>query len=118
MTLHGLVDNVLFPLKVRSLLVALLAFWLAFGPAVSAWAQSLETPCESMSMAMSHDGCGDEMDLTSCLSACLAASPAISVAPVQTAAGIAAHPPVFGLTLERASVLAPPDVAPPKSLLS
>jgi hypothetical protein len=104
--------------KARSIIVALLAFWLAFGPAASAWAQSLEKPCESMSMTMTHDGCGDGMDQTSCLGACLTASPAISVVILQTAPADPTQSPVLLLALERASVLAPPDVAPPKSFLS
>ena len=105
-------------MKARSLIVALLAFWLAFGPAVGAWAQSLEKPCESMSMTMPHDGCGDDMDTASCLGACLMASPAISVAILQTPPAAPAHSPIVGLALERASILAPPDVAPPKSFVS
>jgi hypothetical protein len=106
-------------LRSRTLIVAVLAFWLAIGPAASAWAQLLEKTCETPTMAMSHDGCcGDEMDTASCLSSCLMASPALPVATPQTLPSDPAQSPVVRFTLERASVLAPPEVAPPKSLLS
>ncbi|HEY7238131.1 MAG TPA: hypothetical protein VH600_03110 [Burkholderiales bacterium] len=106
-------------MKSRTFIVAVVAFWLAVGPAASAWAHVLEKVCDTTSMAMSHDGCcDDEMDTASCLSSCLMASPAIPVATPQTMADDPAQSPVLGLALEHASVLAPPDVAPPKSFVS
>jgi hypothetical protein len=106
-------------LRSRSLIVAVLAVWLAIGPAASAWAQLLEKTCETPTMAMSHDGCcGDEADQASCLGACLMAAPAIPVATPQLLPNDPAGSPVVRFTLEHASVLAPPDVAPPKSFLS
>jgi len=106
-------------LRSRTLIVAVLALWLAIGPAASAWAQLLEKTCESQAMAMSHDGCcGDEADQASCLGACLMASPAIPMAAPQTLPADPAQSLILGFALEHASVLAPPDVAPPKSFLS
>jgi hypothetical protein len=106
-------------LRSRTLIVAVLALWLAIGPAASAWAQLLEKTCESAAMAMSHDGCcGDEADQASCLGACLMAAPAIPVATAQPLPNDPAQSPVVRVTLEHASILAPPDVAPPKSFLS
>jgi hypothetical protein len=106
-------------LRSRTFIVAVLAFWLAIGPAASAWTHVLEKACESASMAMSHDGCcGDEMDAASCLSSCLMASPAMPVANPQTLPADPAQSPVLCFTMEHPSVLAPPDVAPPKSILS
>lgn len=106
-------------MRSRTLIVAVLAFWLAIGPAAIAWAQLLEKTCESQTMAMSHDGCcGDEMDTVSCLSSCLMASPAIPAAMLQTLPADPAQSPVVRFAFEHASVLAPPDLAPPKPFLS
>ena len=106
-------------MKARSLIVSLLAFWLAFGPLASAVAQSSDMPCESMGMSMpGEDCCAGDMDQAKCLSACLAASPAIAVSAVKldaTAAAAAAIPPSF---IQHDSILAPPDAAPPKAFVS
>ena len=103
----------------RRLIVALLAFWLAVGPAAAALAQSAERPCESMGFAMpAGDCCGEGMGEAKCLSACLAAAPAIAATGARgseraTTPGAVASPPVL-----HASVLAPPDIAPPKTPVS
>jgi hypothetical protein len=99
----------------------LLALWLALGPLANAWAQSLaaDEPCESMSTPMAgHDCCGGDMDQAKCLSMCLAASPALAVAVLKfdTTAAPAAAIPV--LSFRHASILAPPDAAPPKAFVS
>jgi hypothetical protein len=106
-------------LQPRHLLAAFLAFWLAFGPAASAWAQSAKQPCESMAMSVSSDDCcGEGMEQAECLGGCLIVAPAVAacaaqrVSPVVVAA-IAANRP-----LRHASVLAPPDIAPPKPFVS
>ena len=107
-------------MKLRPVIVALLSFWFAFGPLANAWAQTMaaDEPCESMSMPMQgHDCCGD-MDQAKCLSVCLAASPAIAVSALRvdaTAAVAAAVPASF---IQHASILAPPDAAPPKAFVS
>jgi hypothetical protein len=105
--------------KARSLVVTLLAFWLALGPAASVLAQSADTPCESMSMSTpADDCCGEGVDLGKCLSACLAVAPAINAPAGQAAAPDVAFSVVDTLSFRHASILAPPDIAPPKSFLS
>ncbi len=106
-------------LSQRTLLAAFLAFWLAFGPAAGAWAKSAGEPCEGMAMSMpADDCCGDGMDPAKCLNACLAVAPAIMAGPAQgiplvVATAIAASHPS-----RHASVLAPPDIAPPRPFVS
>ena len=105
-------------LKQRTL-AAFLAFWLAFGPAASAWAQSADQPCESMAMSMpADDCCGDGMDPAKCLNACLAVAPAITAGPVHGIPLVVATAIVAGRPSRHASVLAPPDIAPPKHFVS
>jgi hypothetical protein len=105
--------------KVRPFIVALLAFWLAFGPTASAFAQSADIPCESMSMSTPPDDCcGDGVDLGKCLSACLAVAPAMNAPAVQAVPPDVAVSVVDTLSFRHASILAPPDIAPPKSSLS
>ena len=106
-------------MRFRALIVALLSFWLGFGPAMSALAQAADRPCESMTMTIpADDCCGSGMDQAKCLSACVSSAPAMvgtAVAQEQvfsTAAAVDAAP------LRHVSVLAPPDVAPPKSIVS
>jgi hypothetical protein len=106
-------------LNARFLFVTLLAFWLAFGPAASVLAQSADIPCESMSMSTpTDDCCGAGVDLNKCLSACLAVAPAMNAPAVQAAAPELAFSVVDALSFRHASILAPPDIAPPKSFLS
>lgn len=106
-------------LKHRALLAAFLAFWLAFGPAASAWAPSADKPCESMAMSMpAEDCCGEAMDQAECLSGCLIVAPAMAApaaqrVPLVVSVAIAAKRPS-----RHASVLAPPDIAPPKPFVS
>jgi hypothetical protein len=103
----------------RAFVAVLLAFWLAFGPLASAWAQSADKPCESMSMSMpADDCCGDGMEQAKCLSACLAAAPAVAAPALQPAAVRAAAAVVVPLSFRHVSILAPPDIAPPKPLVS
>ena len=103
----------------RPLIVLLLAISLALGPLASAWAQSADTPCESMSMSMpEHDCCGNGMDQAKCLSACLMVAPAVATTAWRPEASAPAFVPVFTAHLGHASILAPPDAAPPKALVS
>jgi len=105
--------------KARSLIVALLAFWLAFGPLVSAWAQSADKPCESMSMsAPADDCCGGGMDQAKCLSTCLSAAPAMAVPAMHAATPDLGVAVVVAPSYRHRSVLAPPDIAPPKPFVS
>jgi hypothetical protein len=105
--------------KARPLIVSLLAFWLAFGPLASAMAQSSDIPCESTGMSMPVDDCcGGNMDQAKCLSACLAVSAAI-VAPALRISALDPISIVFSaLSFRHASILAPPDIAPPKPFVS
>jgi hypothetical protein len=106
-------------LKNRAIFAALVAFWLAFGPAASAWAQSIDGPCESMSMSMAADDCcGDDTDQAKCLSACLPVSPAAAVAALRLDPSLAVAAAVPNSSFRHASVLAPPDAAPPKADVS
>ena len=106
-------------MRARSFIAALIAFWLAFGPAASALAQSVDEPCESMGMSMpADDCCGNGMDQAKCLSACLAVAPAIAAPAPQTATSVAPAAVVDTLYFRHASILAPPDIAPPKPLVS
>jgi hypothetical protein len=106
--------------KKRCVIMVLFAFWLAFGPSVSAWAASVDEPCESMGMsAPANDGCcNDAMDQAACLSACLAASPAMAAPGLPTSEFAPADSVVVPPFFRHASVLAPPDIAPPKSSVS
>jgi hypothetical protein len=109
-------------MKLRPFIAALLTFWLILGPVGTALAAAAPTACENMG-SMSQpvpqgDCCGDAMDAAACLSACLAVSP-MAAAPEQpmqrlhlTQSGIP------GVSLRYATVLAPPDIAPPKTFVS
>ena len=106
-------------MSLRLFIAALLSFWLAFGPAVSALAQSADRPCESMSMTLpADDCCGGGMDQAKCLSACLAAATAMLAPAPQTLPAAEAAAGIAKLFFRHASILAPPDIAPPKSLVS
>jgi hypothetical protein len=103
----------------KTIVAALIAFWLAFGPLVSAVAQAADQPCESMGMSTTpKDCCGDDMTAANCLSACLAASPALQVSVPMLEASVAAATPIPHPFFRHASILAPPDAAPPKALVS
>jgi hypothetical protein len=103
----------------RALIAVLLVFWLAFGPAASAWAKSADKPCESMSMSLPADGCcGDGMDQAECLSACLAASSGMAAPAAPVCAAAVAAAVVGAPSFRHASILAPPDIAPPKPFVS
>jgi hypothetical protein len=72
-----------------------------------------------MSMSSpADDCCGNGMDRAKCLSACLALAPSMSAPAAQVAAADAAFAVVATLSFRRASILAPPDIAPPKSFAS
>jgi hypothetical protein len=105
-------------IKNRAFIAALLAFWLAIGPlAASAFAAS--QPCESMSASMpADDCCGSGMDAAKCLAACLTISPAMSVVAAQSPAVPATQLPAVKPLSRYATLAGPPDVAPPKSLVS
>jgi hypothetical protein len=105
--------------KSRPLIAAILAFWLAFGPVATAWAQSADKPCESTGMSMpADDCCGSGMDQANCLSACMAVAPAIAAPASPALSSIAASAVLATLSFRHASILAPPDIAPPKSSVS
>jgi hypothetical protein len=108
--------------KLRSVIVALLSFWFAFGPLATVWAQSVaaDEPCESMNMSMpmqGHDCCGD-MDQAKCLSICLSAAPAIAFSALRLDPMVAVAAAVPASSTQHASILAPPDAAPPKLSVS
>jgi hypothetical protein len=64
------------------------------------------------------DCCGEAMDAAACLSACLATSPLVA-APEQPIQRLQlTESSIPGLSLRYATVLAPPDVAPPKTFVS
>lgn len=112
-------DNLLGPVKAHFLIVAVLAFWLAFGPAASAWAQSADVPCESMGMTTpADDCCCDCTNPAACLIGCPVVSPAMTAPAVLIAAPVPAASVVAALPFRHANVLAPPDIAPPKSRIS
>jgi hypothetical protein len=106
-------------LKNRAVMIALLALWLAIGPVASAWAVSVSQPCESMSASVPADECcGNAMDNNACLSACMAGAPLMTPPAIQTAGVVPVQVTIPSLSLRYATVLAPPDVAPPKSFVS
>jgi|SRR5687768_2241820 len=109
-------------MKLRSFIAALLTFWLIAGPVGMAWAASAPAPCESMgSMSQPQpqgDCCDDGMDAAACLSACIAASPVAAV-PAQPMQRLQVSERVVPrLTARYATIVAPPDIAPPKSSVS
>ena len=109
-------------MKLRSFIAALVTFWLILGPLGTAWAASAPAPCESTaSMGQSlpyGECCGDTMDAAACLSACLATAP-VAVPPEQQIQRLQlTESRIPGLSLRYATVLAPPDVAPPKTFVS
>jgi hypothetical protein len=64
------------------------------------------------------DCCGDGMDQATCLSACLAVSPAMPVRAVQVNTTAVTAAVIATPSFRHASVLAPPDIAPPKTSVS
>jgi hypothetical protein len=109
-------------MKLRPFLTVLLAFWLAFGPVATAWAAYVATPCESiggMNQPLpADDCCGDAMDASECLGACIAAFPAAAAPAMQVLEGEGAGSAIPGLFLRYATILAPPDITPPKPFVS
>jgi hypothetical protein len=109
-------------MKLRPFIAALLTFWLVIGPAGTAWAAYATTPCESMSgmgqpLPPADDCCGGgAMDASACLGACMATGPAAVAAALLVLHAAASAIP--GLSLQYATVLSPPDIAPPKALVS
>jgi hypothetical protein len=72
-----------------------------------------------MSMSMpADDCCGEGMDQAKCLSACLAASPAMASPASQPETPAAASSIVALPSFRHVSIPAPPDIAPPKSFVS
>jgi hypothetical protein len=64
------------------------------------------------------DCCGDTMDAATCLSACLATAP-VAATPEQRMQRLQlTESRIPSLSLRYATVLAPPDVAPPKTFVS
>ena len=109
-------------MKLRPFIAALLTFWLILGPVGTALAASAPTPCESMgsmSQSLPHgDCCGDTMDAASCLSACMASSPVAAAREQQTTRLELAGSSIPSVSLRYATLLAPPDIAPPKTSIS
>ena len=109
-------------MKLRPFIAAFLAFWLIVGPVGTAWAAYAATPCESMG-SMSQplpqgDCCPEGMDAAACLSACLAISPSAAAPAHLTQQLHISDTVVPSLPIRHAAVLAPPDIAPPKSFVS
>ena len=108
-------------MKLRPFVAAVLTFWLIVGPAGTAWAAYAATPCEtmgSMSQPQPEDCCGTGMGAAACLSACMATSPAAAAPEPLVQRAQAAETGIPGLSLRYATVLAPPDIAPPKTFVS
>lgn len=109
-------------MKLRPFIAALLTFWLIVGPVGTAWAAYAATPCESMgSMGQplpQGDCCADGMDAAACLSACLATSPAAATPEQGIQRLQLTESSIPSLSLRYATVLAPPDIAPPKTFVS
>ena len=109
-------------MKLRPFIAALVTFWLIFGPVGTAWAASAPAPCESMasmSGSLPHgECCGDAMDAAACLSACLATSPLAAAPEQQMQRPWLTASRIPSLSLRYATVLAPPDIAPPKTFVS
>jgi hypothetical protein len=109
-------------MKLRPFVAALLAFWLIVGPVGTAWAAYAATPCESMGSmnkpVPQGDCCGEAMDAAACLSACLAMSPIVAALEQQIQRLQLTESSIPSLSLRYATVLAPPDVAPPKTFVS
>ena len=109
-------------MTLRRFIAAILTFWLVIGPVGTLWAANAPVPCDSMGMNQplppADDCCGDEMDALACLSTCMAASPVAlpsssCIVHLDTVASA-----VPGLSLRYATLLAPPDIAPPKAFVS
>ena len=109
-------------MKLRPVIAMLITFWLVVGPVGTAWAAYTATPCESMG-SMSQplpqgECCGDSMDTAACLSACMATSPAAATPVVSIQRLQLTATAIPSLSLRYATVLAPPDIAPPKTSAS
>ena len=108
-------------MKLRPFIAALLAFWLLVGPVGTAWAAYAATPCESMgskSQPAAQGSCCDEaMTAAACLGTCMAASPA-AVTSARDVHFEVAETAIPLLSLRHATLVAPPDVAPPKTAVS
>jgi hypothetical protein len=103
-------------LKTRTVFAALLAFWLIIGPAASTLGANAAKSCENMTAA---DGCCESsMDRAACVEACIAATAVLAVPATLTASVDAAQSRITSLSFRYATVLAPPDIAPPKSFVS
>ena len=108
-------------MKLRTFTAALLTFWLVIGPVGAAWAAAnMASPCESMSAASApaDDCCGDKMDPSACLSACMAAAPIAVASATQILHSNVVASPIPRVSLRYATLLAPPDIAPPKAFVS
>jgi hypothetical protein len=68
--------------------------------------------------APAEDCCGGGMDQAKCLSACLAGSPVMAVPATQITIPDAAATVVGTAVSRHVSILAPPDIAPPKFSVS
>ncbi len=110
-------------MKLRTFLAALLTVWLAIAPVANTWAAAKATPCESMGsmnqpLPPADDCCDGAMDASVCLKACATAAP-VALAPALHMLGTetvgSAVPP---LSVQYATMLAPPDIAPPKRSVS
>ena len=104
--------------KHRAFFAALLSIWLVLGPAGAAWASG-ETQCESMmGMLPADDCCGDgKAALTSCAGVCAAPAMGTEFIGPNVRAGEPAGIVPF-LEVRYATRAAPPDIAPPKAVVS
>ncbi|MGQ0652304.1 MAG: hypothetical protein ACT4P4_08575 [Betaproteobacteria bacterium] len=106
-------------LKYRAVIVALLAAWLVIGPVGGAWASGGGAACESMMSAVpADDCCGGGAAASACAGVCAAASLGITVVAPGVPRIESSAVPIASLFFRYASRAAPPDVAPPKSLVS
>lgn len=107
-------------MRLRTLIFALLSFWLAFGSAMASVVQAAaDRPCESMTMTIpADDCCGGGMEQAKCLAACLAVAPVMLAPTPQSVASAVAATHIAKPCMRHASIVAPPDIAPPKVLVS
>lgn len=97
----------------------LVALWLALAPAFGALAQAADNPCESMSTsAPAEDCCGESMDAATCLSACLPAPVVMVSLCVPVPSGQVVAEMLLTAVPRYVGASSPPDIAPPKALVS
>ena len=106
--------------KGRTLIAAILAFWLVLGPAGGAWASGGGASCESMVGTLAADDCcgGDNTAATACAGVCAAASLGLRLSAPALPHMHGSSVALPSLFVRYASRAAPPDIAPPKLFVS